>query len=303
MTLSQLTYFYEAAMLQHFNKAAERLNISQPSLSRAITNLEDELGVTLFEKNGRNVTLTKAGKIFLEHAKQILDDVERAENKLHQLSTDGGHIDIAYVSPLAREYIPRNVRSFLSEEKNRNVTFNFFQDITKANIAGLKEGHYDIIFGSYSVHEPSIAFVPILIQNMVVITPKNHPLTKQGYVNPNDFTQYPVLGYTSSSGLGRLTRDYWKSLGVTPSIICEAPDEIGIASFVAEDFGIALIADVEAIHRDDIDIIPLIPEHPLSHTVYMGYRRDKYQLPAVSRFIKYVTDNRPFSEPTIQTPN
>ena len=64
MTLNQLGYFYQAAVLQHFNQAAEKMNISEPSLSRSIAALEDELGVTLFEKRGRNVILTKAGEIF-----------------------------------------------------------------------------------------------------------------------------------------------------------------------------------------------------------------------------------------------
>ena len=62
MTLNQLGYFYQAAVLQHFNQAAEKMNISEPSLSRSISSLEDELGVTLFEKRGRNVILTKAGE-------------------------------------------------------------------------------------------------------------------------------------------------------------------------------------------------------------------------------------------------
>ena len=68
---------------------------------------------------------------------------------MHHLATDGGHIDIAYVSPLAREYIPRTVRNFLSLEQNKNITFNFNQDITSVNIEGLKKGAYDLIFGSY----------------------------------------------------------------------------------------------------------------------------------------------------------
>ena len=80
MTLNQLNYFYQAAVLEHFNQAAEKMNITEPSLSRSIAALEDELGVTLFEKRGRNVILTKAGKIFLEHVSTILDDVKRAVN-------------------------------------------------------------------------------------------------------------------------------------------------------------------------------------------------------------------------------
>ena len=74
MTLNQLSYFYQAAVLEHFNQAAEKMNITEPSLSRSIAALEDELGVTLFEKRGRNVILTKAGEIFLEHVSTILDD-------------------------------------------------------------------------------------------------------------------------------------------------------------------------------------------------------------------------------------
>ena len=67
MTLNQLTYFQKIAELEHFSRAAEELNISQPSLSRSIDTLEQELGLPLFEKQGRNVILTKYGRIFLEH--------------------------------------------------------------------------------------------------------------------------------------------------------------------------------------------------------------------------------------------
>ena len=263
MTLNQLGYFYHAAVLQHFNQAAEKMNISEPSLSRSIAALEDELGVTLFEKRGRNVILTKAGEIFLEHATQILDDVKRAENKMHHLATDGGHIDIAYVSPLAREYIPRTVRNFLSLEQNKNITFNFNQDITSVNIEGLKKGAYDLIFGSYSANEPNIEFVPII-------------------------ADYQVLGYNRHSGLGKYTRSFFKEHGIAPNFICESPDENGIASLVAQGFGIALVADVDTIYRDEICIRPLISSESFSHTVYMGYMRGKYQLPAVQRFIAFV---------------
>ena len=83
MTLNQLQYFYEAAKTQHFNRAADNLSISQPSLSRAIAALENEMGVILFERMGRNVSLTKAGQVFYEHAEKILEDISVAERKRH----------------------------------------------------------------------------------------------------------------------------------------------------------------------------------------------------------------------------
>ena len=114
MTLNQLTYFQKIAELEHFSRAAEELNISQPSLSRSIDTLEQELGLPLFEKQGRNVILTKYGRIFLEHAGRILEEVRTAERKMQYLTQNGGHVDIAYVSPLANYYIPHTVRSFLN---------------------------------------------------------------------------------------------------------------------------------------------------------------------------------------------
>ena len=234
MTLNQLSYFYQAAVLEHFNQAAEKMNITEPSLSRSIAALEDELGVILFEKRGRNVILTKAGEIFLEHVSTILGDVKRAENKMHQIATDGGHIDIAYVSPLAKVFIPTIVRSFLTEKENKNITFNFFQDITSVNIDGLKKGRYDIIFGSYSPDENGIDFVPIIKQEIVAILPPGHPLTLKDTMEATDFADYPVLGYARHSGLGKYTRSFFKKHDVSPNFICESPDENGIASLVVD---------------------------------------------------------------------
>ena len=149
MNLNQLYYFQKVAQLQHYHQAAKELNISQPSLSRSIANLEEELGVSLFQKNGRNIELTKYGSIFLEHVNRIIDEIKIAENKMKSLaSSSSGHIDIGYVFPLAKSYIPRLVRSFLNQQENHEITFSLSQEITKNLIADLKNEKYDVVFGS-----------------------------------------------------------------------------------------------------------------------------------------------------------
>ncbi len=292
MTLNQMTYFYEAAKLQHFNQAAEKLHISEPSLSRSISSLEDELGVVLFERTGRNVVLTKTGDVLFEHVERILHEIALADRKMHQFSGAGGHIDLAYVAPLATSFIPNICRTFLAEDINKDVTFNFHQDITSKNVEGLKSGAFDIIFGSYVKDEPNIKFIPIMQQEMVVIMPKGHPLEYEfGYdegVTAEVFERYPVLGYAHHSGLGRLTRDFFNQNKVSPTFIAESPDEIGIASLVAANFGIALVADVASIHREDVVVRRLNAEQSLSHTVYMAYIKGRYKLPAVKRMIDYI---------------
>ena len=269
MTLNQLEYFQKVATLQHFRQAAELLKISQPSLSRSMSLLEEELGLMLFEHQGRNVVLTKSGRVFLEHVNRILEEVHIAEHKMKQLAGSGGHIDIAYVFPLANYYIPHTVRSFLDM------------------IQGLKSDRHDVIFGSFVADEPDISFVPILNQNMVVITPKKHPLVQKESVCYSDLTDYPLIGYDRYSGLGGFTRNFYKEKKLKVNIICECPDENAIAALVAEDFGIALVARVDAVDQANVTVLPLA-DADLTHTVYMGYIRDKYQIPAVKRFIQFV---------------
>ncbi len=291
MTFNQLLYFYHAATLQHFNQAAEVVNVSQPSLSRSIASLEEELGVQLFEKKGRNVELTRPGAVLLKYATTILTDVQQAESHMNQIASGGGTIDLAYVAPLSTAYIPKTVRSFLKEKQNKSILFRFHQGITRKNIEGLKNGTYDIIFGSKMESENDIEFYPIIRQEMVVILPLNHGLTERAYIDSEVFGQYPILGYDAGSGLGKYTRSFFQSHQIRPEFVCESPDEVGIAALVAEGFGIALVADVDAIHRDDIVIRHLNPEEVFYHNVYMGYMKYKYQIPAVSRLIRFIKQN------------
>ena len=287
MTLNQIVYFQTVARCQHFRLAASELNISQPSLSRSISNLEDELGIVLFERKGRTVTLTKYGRIFLEHADRILNDVALAEKQMKRLAGSSGHVDIAYVFPLAAWYIPHMVRQFLAGGSNEKISFNFHQTNTYEMVNGLKAENYDVIFGAYVEDEPGIQFVPILKQEMIIITPLGHPLASKENVSLKDLEGYPVIGYDRNSGLGKFTLRTYASYSLQPNIICESPDENAIASLVAEDFGIALIADVDILEHFQLEKLHLT-DISLQHTVYMGYLRDHYQIPAVRSFISFI---------------
>ena len=287
MTLNQLLYFQKVARCQHFRQAAAELNISQPSLSRSMAVLEEELDIILFERAGRNVHLTKYGKIFLEHVNRILHETALASERMRQLSGHEGHVDIAYVFPLAGRYIPHMVRRFLQKEKNSKVTFSFHQSHTGDMIAGLKSDRYDVIFGSYAENEPDIQFVPIINQKMVVITPPEHPLLAKREVDLKDLEHYPIIGYDRTSGLGKFTNRIYQTHDLSLNMICESPDENAISALVAEDFGIALVADVDLIRERNVCVLPL-SEAGFTHTVYMAYKKERYMISAVKNFIQFI---------------
>lgn len=290
MTLNQLIYFQKIAQFQHFRQAALDLNLSQPSLSRSMDALEQELGIPLFEKSGRNVLLTKYGRIFLEHVDRILDEVHTAEKKMHYLTADGGHIDIAYVSPLANHYIPHTVRSFLNLPENKNVTFSFSQAHTNDLVRGLKNDQYDVIFGAYVEDQPSIKFTPILKQNMMIITSLKHELSQEPELPFHILKEYPVIGYDQNSGLGQYTKKLYRQHHMKPDLVIDCPDEYSIAALVAEDFGIAIVADVDTIRDAKIAKIPIAGES-IVHTVYMAHLKDKYMIPATKRFVRFIKSN------------
>ena len=247
MTLNQIYYFQTVARYENYRKAAEELYISQPSLSRSIASLESELGVLLFEKNGRGVNLTKGGKLFLEYADRIIDECEIAKNKMKEMASDGGKIDIGYVFPLASHYIPHNVRDFLNKKENKNVTFNFFQNHTSAIAKKVRSGELDVGFGGY-IDKEEFEFFPVLSEEMVLITPKGHELESYKKVSIQELRNYPVIGYDRESWLGNYTKQLYRRLAFQPNIVVECPDEHSIVALVSEDFGIALVPAIEEIN-------------------------------------------------------
>lgn len=294
MTLNQIYYFQTVARYENYRKAAEELYISQPSLSRSIASLESELGILLFEKNGRGVNLTKSGKLFLEYADRIIDECEIAKNKMKEMASDGGKIDIGYVFPLASHYIPHNVRDFLNKKENKNVTFNFFQNHTSAIAKKVRSGELDVGFGGY-IDKEEFEFFPVLSEEMVLITPKGHELESHKKVSIQELRNYPVIGYDRESWLGNYTKQLYRRMAFQPNIVVECPDEHSIVALVSEDFGIALVPAIEEINENRVNI-HRFDDIELMHHTFMFWMRDRYQLPAVERFIEYMKQKAPLLE-------
>ena len=171
MNLYHLRYFVTLAHLEHYTKAAEILSTTQTCLRYAISSLEKELGIKLFEKDGRNVVLTKCGRGFLSDVEASLQLLDSSIEKLQMTSTGEGVIDIAMLRTLSTETVPKWVRGFLDERPLKNLDFRFHSStgLTTDLIQGVKERRYDIAFCSKMDDEPLIEFIPIAAQELVVI--------------------------------------------------------------------------------------------------------------------------------------
>ncbi|NRW02286.1 DNA-binding transcriptional LysR family regulator [Clostridium beijerinckii] len=125
MNLYHLRYFITLAHLEHYTKAAEKLMITQPSLSSAISSLEKELGVSLFEKEGRNVVLTKCGKMFFAAVQESLEILDSNVATLKSISNGEGIIDLAFLRTLGSDFVPDVTSFFLESHPKKKLNFTF----------------------------------------------------------------------------------------------------------------------------------------------------------------------------------
>lgn len=288
MNLNQLHYFVTLAHIEHYTKAAEMLSITQPSLSHAISMLEQELETSLFEKRGRNVVLTKYGKIFLEYVEGALGVLESGIKKTRSLTSEtSGIIDLAYIYTLGSVFVPRLVGSFLRQHEDWNVKFNFSVGNTTEIIQGLKDEKYDIAFCSRKEKEPDIEFIPVSMEKLVVVVPKGHELAGRKEIDLAETFPYPMVYFTQSSGLRPVIDHLYEQIGGKPEIAYEILEDGSMAGLVAENFGIAVMPEIPILKNLDVEVLD-IKNPPYERYIYMAQLKSKYLAPVVRQFVDYV---------------
>ena len=172
MNLSYLRYFVQLAQTRHYTKTAQLLCITQPSLSHAIAQLEDELGVPLFEKSGRNTTLTRFGQEFLTCAQNTLSSLDDGIASLQRSARGEGLIRLGFLRPAGIDYIPTLASGFLKRNPEKDIRFTFHTGSTGQLIEGLMAEKFDLIFCSQPPSDLHLREVPVISRNWSSLRPK-----------------------------------------------------------------------------------------------------------------------------------
>lgn len=296
MNLHHLRYFITLAKLEHYTLAAKQLHITQPTLSHAISSLEYELGVTLFEKKGRNIVLTKIGQQFFERVTVALDLLDDSFHEMELLSKGAGNIDIALLRTLGFQLVPNLIRNFLKENPEKEIHFGFYNDtgMSEDIINGLREQKYDIGFCSKIDDAQDIHFVPIAEQELVVITSLGHPLASKDGIHLEETLDYPQIWFAKRSGLRSIQNQLFEDIAKKPNIQYEIEEDESIAGFVAQGFGIAVLPYIPILDMMDVKIIKL-KNLKYRRLHYMAYLKNAVHSPAVQSLIQYIKDKKVLS--------
>ncbi len=180
MELRQLRHFREVARAASFGQAAERLNITQPALSKSIANLERTLGCRLLERHPTGVTPTRHGLVLLDYAGLVLSELERAVEELNALSGRGGGIvRVGAGATMMRYLLPRAVRRFMAGA-GEGSSVSLRQGLKDELLAALRRGDIDLMVGSVTgPPEPDLHHELVLEDRVAVVADSAHPLAGQ----------------------------------------------------------------------------------------------------------------------------
>lgn len=244
MEIHQIRYFVAAADEGSVSRAAEKLYISQPALSRQIAALEGEIGIPLFDRIKKRIYLTDAGRFFLPRARQILCDLETNVQKLREIYGQSQQsLRIGFITPFLDDIISPSIKAIRKIHKDLEVAL--FELLPQAQLDRLREGNLDIaILGNLSEKDHSEFAVQKLAKaKMAVVFPGEHALSKRKQVNLSELQNENFVSLSNDLFPGRrsfLTR-ICRSKGFEPRITEEC-DSIGLLlSEVANDGGIALL--------------------------------------------------------------
>lgn len=289
MNLNQLYYFKKLAELEHYTQAARELFITQPSLSGAISSLEEELGIALFQRHGRNIKLSKYGKEFYQYVCLALYELEKGIEKAKERSgSHGGVVDLGCIPTLAGDFLPMAINGYLKKVDSK-TKFNVFHGMTLQVIEGIESEKYDVGFCSFIENKPHLEFHPILSQELILLVNTNHPLSERNSVSLKELSGYKLITYRQSLPIGKTIQKYLKANQL--KALYAYDDEISIGGIVATTDNAAITARTPFLHQfHDLKMIKL--DIPLNaRLIYLVQNKESYHTLHVKSFVNYILKN------------
>lgn len=191
MEIRHLRYFLAVAEELHFARAAERLHIEQSPLSRAIKELEEDLGVVLFARTTRSTRLTHAGKLFLEHVPRVLTALQQARDSV-QAAANGFHGQLRVALSDGISPVRLSELLALCRQEEPEIEIRFFEVPLSQQIKGLHDDLYDVGFAQSDEVGDGVAAVPAWSDTLMVAVPARHPLLAHKRIPLEELLRYPL---------------------------------------------------------------------------------------------------------------
>ena len=284
MELRQLEYFQMASRFRNITRAAQRLKVSQPNITVAIKKLEAELGVQLFDRSQKQLTLTPEGKVFLKRIELALRNIEDAVlevNDYKQLQK--GTIKIG-IPPMMGAYLfPKVFSSFRHLHPNLDVLL--YEEGSLSIREKLESDELD--FGIIIVPEstPNLNVLKMSRNQLMVCVAKRSSLAKKSEITAEDIAASDLIMMKEGAYLREVVQNKLSALKISSRTVLESSQIVTIKGLVAHKVGIAFLLDFICAHSSDIKAIPFC--EPIFVDIGLAWKKEKYVSKAAQAFINF----------------
>lgn len=288
MNLQQLYYFKTIAELEHYTRASEQLSVSQSSLSHAIAGLEDELNVKLFTRKGRNVMLTKYGRLLLPYITKSIESLETGISKLNDfISPDTGMVSIACF-PSLTQFVPEIIVRYISETNRVNVRLQTNQEATYGALREqLLSGRVDMVFAT-AIDDPRIGSTLIGEHELVLLVPPTHRLAQRESVDLRELDGEDFIAFDHSAQIRAQLDNIFDCLQIHPNIRMESGQDVIIYGLVAANHGVAIVPYPLGGTPYHVRMVRIAGDLLPPRKIYLSWNKEEYIPPAAECFRDFI---------------
>lgn len=245
MEVHQLYYFVAVAETGGFSRAAQRCSVSQPSLSQQIMKLEQELGKPLFDRLGRSVVLTEAGKVLLPHARSVLAEIQEIKWGLsHQINEGYGQLGVGFIPTIAPFLLPGVIKTF--SEMYPHARLSVYEDLTDSLVSDLIGGKLDVGIMSLPINNKLVATEELFTEPLWVASSRRQNLIKQASIRAKELENFPFIALNEVHCLGEQVQAFCYQKAVNLEIVCYTSQLSTVKSCVALGLGVSLVPQMLA---------------------------------------------------------
>jgi DNA-binding transcriptional LysR family regulator len=291
MELRHLRYFVAVGEEQHYGRGAQRLRIAQPALSRQIQDLEEEVGFKLFDRLSRGVRLSAAGKLFLEEARRILQQVEEATRRARRVASGQlGALRVGFIESMSwHGVVPDSFRQFRERQPDAELQIKPLSSLEQ--IGGVRSGQLDagFVFTIANI-DRELAQLGIDSINLMLAVPKGHPLAKSKSLRLRDLRSASFIWFPRRESplfYDRLMRACFRGGLKSPHVVQEGVNEATILSLVSCGLGVAFVSSATRWRCPESVVLLSVADLKLSLPFALIWRKDN-DSPLLARFVENV---------------
>lgn len=284
MNTKQLQYFQTIMQVGSFQRASAILGVAEPTISNGIKSLEQKLGVTLFDRQKRQVQPTAAAQAYYYYVNQALTAFENGQRQVQAIPRATA-IKVGFFYSLGAYFLPALMREFWRQYPDDQVTFS--QKNSLALHADLERQACDVVLCAFPQNKhPRMAYVPILEQEFVVAVGQANPLAQRHRVSIDEFGEQPLITFPAASDVRNYIDNILLRHQVTPRRILEFEEDRTILGFVAQNLGYAILPRTEVTDFPGITQLQLTEALPPQY-IYLGFRNDQVDTVGLHHFITF----------------